>query len=117
MRWSLLSGMEAATDAEVKGDREARLALFGEDWTIFVSFPEWYYVSTPQDVEPDWFTEPEYNRWDDYEVFVAPDLAVVRGYMTMDYETEPVRAYATGVAEKENGQWKMLHFHVSYAGP
>jgi hypothetical protein len=106
----------AWTDARENGDREATRALLGEDWAFFISLPDWYHVWTPRDETPDWWTDPEFNRWDYYEDFVSTDLVVRRGFATLNYNTDPVRVFITSVLRKENGEWKLLHSHISYGG-
>ena len=105
-------------ESVAKGDREAVLAAIHDDWVDFSSFPDLYGSSSLQDLEPDAFTEPFAARWDDYEVFMSPDLAVIRGDRTNmhpDYGAVPV--FGTGVFIKEDDQWKLVHSHLSYAGP
>jgi ketosteroid isomerase-like protein len=107
---------KAYDDARENGDREATRAILGEDWTVFMAFPDSYFLSGSEDEGPDWWTEPEFNRWDSYEILVSTDLAVMRGYQTLNYNTDPVHAYVTSVLKKENGRWRVIHSHASYAG-
>jgi ketosteroid isomerase-like protein len=101
-----------------KGDREAVLAALHDDWVGFDSYPDLYVSTSLQDLGPDEFTEPFEMRWDDYEVFVSPDLAVIRGDRThIDPTYGPLDVFGTAVFKKEDGQWKLIHGHLSYAGP
>jgi ketosteroid isomerase-like protein len=86
--------------------------------TGFTSFPDvrasWAY----QDFDADSFTEPDIISWDDYEVLVSPDLAVIKGNKTREHpQYGSVNVFQTSVFKKEDGQWKLIHSHQSYGGP
>ena len=95
------------------GDREAVLAALHDDWTGFNSYPpdEWYSYAR-QDIGPDWYTTPFKMWWDDYEVLISPDLAILSGIITGE---DGVSSFTTAVFKKEEGQWKLIHAHMSYA--
>ena len=46
----------------------------------FMTFPDFQASYTYRDIGPDSFTEPQVTRWDDYEVLVSSDLAVMKRY-------------------------------------
>jgi ketosteroid isomerase-like protein len=94
-------------------DREAVLAAFHDDLTFFNSYPEEWFSWTHEDIGLDWFTQPFTGFWNDYKVLVSPDLAVIKGTRT----DGGLDGFATAVFQKEDGQWKLIHSHLSYAGP
>jgi len=96
-------------------DGEAVLAAFHDDVTLFFSYPPENWSSwTRQDIGPDWFTEPWSAWWEDYEVLVSTDLAVIKGERI---DQDNTRSFGTSVFVKEDGQWKLIHYQGSYAGP
>lgn len=106
-------------DDIANADREAVLAAFHEDWTGFFGYPpdDWHAWSF-QEITPDWFTQPGFSLWDDYEVLVSSDLAVIKGKrINMLPGPRPQNAFGTKVYKKEDGEWKLIHGHMSYGGP
>ena len=101
-------------DNHTSADREAVLAAFHEDLTGFYSNPDDWGSWTYQDLlGPDWLTEPWKAWWDDYQVLVSPELAVIKGTRS---NQDGYRTLYTSVFKKEDGQWKLIHTHGSYAG-
>lgn len=94
-------------------DREAILAVIHDDFTMFSTYPDTYDSLTLQDFGPDAFTQPWIEFWNDYDVLVSSDLAVIIGNRIDQVGTH---SYGTAVFEKEDGEWKLIHFHGSYAG-
>ena len=82
----------------------------------FFSSPDLYAAFTYQDLGPDWFTEADTSRWDDYEVIVTPGMAVIKGKLT--HETDYTGSnpfFQTYVLIKVDGEWKLIHGHGSHA--
>jgi hypothetical protein len=99
-------------------DREAVLAAYHEEYVGFYSSPDGYGSETYQDFGPDAFSDPGTGRWDDYEVYVSPDLAVIYGNRTFVHPVHgSFKSFGTALFIKEDGQWMLIHGHNSYAGP
>jgi hypothetical protein len=102
-------------DDQAIADREATLAAFHDDLTLFFSYPPDNWNSwTRREIGPDWFIEPWAAWWEDYEVLVSTDLAVIKGERN---DQDGTRGFGTAVFTKEDGQWRLIHYHGSYAGP
>jgi ketosteroid isomerase-like protein len=106
-------------DDIASADRKAVLAAFHKDLTGFSSFPEDTWLSwNYQDIDRTWFLEPQFSRWGDYDVFVSPDLAVIKGdRVTENPGTGSSKSFCTAIFQKQDGQWKLIHTHHSYGGP
>jgi hypothetical protein len=110
---AVLSAEKETADMWANVDLQAFDRLVHKDWYAFVTLDGFQGVITYDDIADGW--SPAEMQWDDYEVFVSPDLAVIKGIVT--WETSglpPEQRFITSVFKKEDEQWKWIHIHNSY---
>ena len=111
LHWNLLHLWEEIKGAWANGDREALRRLYAGS-TGFIPYEQsqstvtrQYHLVSLSSLD---------KKWDDYEVIVTPDLAVIKGYMTWECSGRLVeRHYVTSVFKKEDSRWALVHAHVS----
>jgi ketosteroid isomerase-like protein len=112
-REAVIAASEAVNDAFSTADLEALGRLYLEDASGFVTYEHLQERLKRQDILIPF--EPFSPTWDDYDVIIATDLAVIKGEMTWKTPgNPPLRLYATEVFKKVDGQWKVIHTHSSY---
>ena len=109
---AVVAAMDEMTDALAKEDIEAFLGRVHTDWTSFDSYVSDQHLRTRKDIIPD-MGAIEWHFYD-YDVVVTPELAVMKGYVTVQGLPNPeFDVYHTAVFKKEDGQWLMIHGHIS----
>jgi ketosteroid isomerase-like protein len=113
-REAVISAYLTTADAIARGDWNTWLAYAHKDLTGFETWEDEDYALTRADFTgPDMPTINEALK--DYDVIVTPDLAVIRGYESIQVPPDPGQdMYMTAVYKKENGQWLLIHAHSSY---
>lgn len=110
---ALMAVSDEINTAMAKVDVEEIMRLFHTDFTSFETWPDTGYVVSREDLNSGWLSTT--MRWDDYEVIVSSDTAVIKGYMSWQSVGDPIRhVYQTSVFKKEEGQWRLWHSHTSY---
>jgi hypothetical protein len=110
---AVVATMDEMNDALAEADHEAFLSRVHPNWTSFDSYVTSQKLSTRNDIiNADWGV----MEWDffDYDVVVTPELAVMKGFVTVQGPPNPeFVVYHTAVFKKEDGQWLMIHGHIS----
>jgi hypothetical protein len=112
---AVVSTVQAMFDDFAVPDVEALFTYFHEDWEDINVWPDFQVRYTTKDVDPDEIVST-IQSWDDYNVIVTPDLAVITGKLMHtrdDTGTNPF--YQTFVLIKEDGEWKFIRGHGSHA--
>ena len=97
---AVVAAMDEMCDALAEADQEAFLRRVHTDWTSFGSYVVSQNLSARKDIiDPDWGV----MKWDfhDYDVIVTPELAVMKGYVTVQGPPNPeFEVYHTAVFKK-----------------
>jgi ketosteroid isomerase-like protein len=101
-------------DALANADGEDLLSHYHEDYMGFETYEDIQGSTSRQDLRPSQITTLINWAWESSEVFIAADLAVTRGYATVEAPPNPkFRVYQTNVFKKEDGEWYLIHTHIS----
>jgi ketosteroid isomerase-like protein len=110
---AVVAAMDEMTDALAEADHETFLSRVHPDWTSFDSYVANQNLRTRRDIPDPRAGVLEWN-FTDYDVVVTPELAVVKGHVTVHIPQNPeFFVYQTAVFKKEDGEWLMIHGHVS----
>jgi hypothetical protein len=110
---AVVAAMDEMCDALAEEDQEKFLSRVHPDWTSFDSYITDQTLSTRSDIlNPGW-GKMEWNFFD-YDVVVTPELAVMKGFVTVKGLPNPeFVVYHTAVFKKEDDEWLMIHGHIS----
>jgi ketosteroid isomerase-like protein len=110
---AVVAAMDEMTDALAEADHETFLSRVHPDWTSFDSYVANQNLRTRRDIPDPRAGVLEWN-FTDYDVVVTPELAVMKGHVTVHIPQNPeFFVYQTAVFKKEDGEWLMIHGHVS----
>jgi hypothetical protein len=115
---AVIAASEDIDDAFANLDPEALDRLLHEDYSGFATYEEGQFEIMRQPLLRDLSPPATTMKWFGYEVFVSPDLAVIKGKMVSETPGPPEASraynYVTSVFRKEDGQWQLIHTHASY---